>query len=199
MKLIVGLGNPGRGYAGNRHNAGFMCLSHFARTQGIKLNTKQGKARIGGGEVVGVELVLARPQTYMNQSGQSVKALARKFKVSPGDIIIVHDDLDLPPGKIRIRRGGGSAGHKGVASVVAELGSREFVRVRVGIGRPVASDGSEELTEEAIVDYVLGDFAPEEKLVISRAIPVVGEAILCLLAAGLEIAMNKYNRELTGE
>jgi len=199
MKLIVGLGNPGRGYAGNRHNAGFMCLSHFARTQGIKLNKKQGKARIGGGEVVGVELVLARPQTYMNQSGQSVKALARKFKVSPGDIIIVHDDLDLPPGKIRIRRGGGSAGHKGVASVVAELGSREFVRVRVGIGRPVASDGSEELTEEAIVDYVLGDFAPEEKLVISRAIPVVGEAILCLLAAGLEIAMNKYNRELTGE
>ena len=110
MKLIVGLGNPGRGYANNRHNVGFTCLNHFARTQGIRFDKKQGRARIGIGEVAGSKVVLAKPQTYMNLSGQSVGLLINKFDISLDDLIIIHDDLDLPLGKIRIRQGGSSGG-----------------------------------------------------------------------------------------
>ncbi|GAH36110.1 unnamed protein product, partial [marine sediment metagenome] len=101
MKLIAGLGNPGRGYANNRHNVGFICLSHFARIQGIRFDKKQGKARVGVGEVAGNEVVLAKPQTYMNLSGQSVGLLIKRFDISLDDLIIIHDDLDLPLGKIR--------------------------------------------------------------------------------------------------
>ena len=118
MKLIVGLGNPGRGYANNRHNMGFMCLNYFARTQGIQFDKKQGKARIGTGEVAGNKVVLARPQTYMNQSGQSVSRLVKKFNISLDDLLVIHDDLDLPLGKIRIRQGGSSGGHKGIESII---------------------------------------------------------------------------------
>ena len=109
MKLIVGLGNPGRSYANNRHNIGFMCLNQFARTRGIRFDKKQGKARIGIGEVAGTEVVVARPQTYMNRSGQSVGRLVRKFDVDLADLLVIHDDLDLPLGKIRIRHGSSSA------------------------------------------------------------------------------------------
>jgi len=192
MKLIVGLGNPGRSYAGNRHNVGFMCLNHFARAHGIHFDKKQGKARIGTGEVAGGELVLARPQTYMNLSGQSVARLVKKFQVDPDSLIVVHDDLDLPVGKLRLFRDGGSGGHKGVDSIIACMGGRDFIRIRVGIGRPAAADGSA-LTEEDIIDYVLGDFTPAEKEIMAQTLPRVSEALLCLLSEGLPAAMNKYN------
>ena len=191
MKLIVGLGNPGRGYANNRHNVGFVCLNHFARTQDIRFDKKQGQARIGVGKVAGNELVVARPQTYMNQCGQSVSRLVRKFKVSLDNLLVIHDDLDLPLGKIRIRQGGSSAGHKGIDSIITELGSQDFLRLRVGIGRPI--EDSAKLSEDDIIDYVLSDFTPEEKEAIIRVIPRVSEAILCLLTEGLTAAMNKYN------
>ena len=118
MKLIVGLGNPGRGYANNRHNVGFVCLNHFARMQGIRFDKKQGRARIGSGEAAGSEVVIAKPQTYMNRSGQSVSLLVKKFNVSLNNLLIIHDDLDLPLGKIRIRRGVGWTTHKGVKVIV---------------------------------------------------------------------------------
>ncbi len=121
MKLIVGLGNPGRGYINNRHNIGFMCLNHFARTQGIRFDKKQSKARIGTGEVAGYRIVVAKPQTYMNLSGQSVSRLIRKFNISLNDLLVIHDDLDLSLGKIRIRHGSGSVGHKGIDSIITEL------------------------------------------------------------------------------
>jgi PTH1 family peptidyl-tRNA hydrolase len=191
MKLIVGLGNPGRGYAHNRHNIGFLCLSHFARAQGIRFGKKQSKARIGRGEAAGNEVVLAKPQTYMNHSGQSVSLLIKRFKVNLDDLLVVHDDLDLPLGKIRIRQGGGSGGHKGVGSIISSLGSQDFVRIRVGVGRPDAPPDS--ITEDDIIAHVLSDFTAEEKQVISQVIPRVGEAIHCLLNEGLEAAMNKYN------
>ena len=193
MKLIVGLGNPGRGYANNRHNAGFVCLNHFARSQGIRFDKKQSKARIGSGEIAGSEVVVAKPQTYMNRSGQSVSLLVKKFKVSLDNLIVIHDDLDLPLSKIRIRQGGGSGGHKGIGSIITELGSQDFIRIRVGVGRPVKNEGSTQFSEDEIINYVLSDFTPDEKQTITQVIPTVSEAILCLLTEGLVAAMNRYN------
>ncbi len=193
MKLIVGLGNPGRGYANNRHNVGSVCVNHFARTQDIRFDKKQCKARIGLGEVAGSEVLLAKPQTYMNRSGQSVSLLVKKFNISPDNLLVIHDDLDLPLGKIRIRQGGSAGGHKGVGSIITELGSQDFIRIRVGIGRPVKNEGFTEFSEDEIINYVLSDFTPDEKQAITRVIPRVSEAILCLLTEGLVAAMNKYN------
>ena len=193
MKLIVGLGNPGQGYANNRHNIGFVCLNHFARAQGIRFDRKQGRARIGTGEVAGNELIVARPQTYMNQSGESVSRLVRRFGVGLDDLVVIHDDLDFPLGKIRIRRGGSSGGHKGVDSIIAQLGSQNFTRIRVGISRPTAIEGVAEISEDDIIAYVLRDFTSDEKETIARVVPRVSEAILCLLSEGLTAAMNKYN------
>ena len=193
MKLIVGLGNPGRGYANNRHNIGFICLNHFARTQGIPFDKKQGKARIGIGEVAGVKVVVARPQTYMNLSGESVSRLIKRFDINLSDLLVIHDDLDLPLGKIRIRQGGGSAGHKGIESIISCLGGQDFLRLRVGIGQPTATEGSIEISDADIIAYVLGDFTPDQKQIITTVIPRVSEAILCLLTEGLTAAMNKYN------
>lgn len=193
MKLIVGLGNPGRRYAHNRHNIGFMCLNHFARTQGIRFDKKQGLARIGTGEVAGSKVVLARPQTYMNSSGQSISRLIQRFNVNLNSLLVICDDLDLPLGKIRIRQGGGSGGHKGIESIITELKSQDFLRIRVGIGRPTIVESSTEISEADIVTYVLSDFTPDEKHTITKVIPKVGETILCLLTEGLIVAMNKYN------
>jgi PTH1 family peptidyl-tRNA hydrolase len=193
MKLIVGLGNPGFLYARNRHNVGFMCVSHLARTQGIRFDRKQGHARTGIGNIAGGRVVLARPQTYMNASGESVSALLRKLNIAPSDLIVIHDDLDLPTGKIRLRLGGNSGGHKGIDSVIARIGTRDFYRVRVGIGRPDIVESSATDKEEAVVAYVLTDFSSEEKKIIDAVMSQVSEAIVCLLTEGLTAAMNKYN------
>ena len=188
-KLIVGLGNPGRAYANNRHNVGFMCLKHLAKSQGIKFDQKRGLARIGRGEVAGNKVVLARPQTYMNQSGQSVSRLVRSLSINPKDLLVIHDDLDLALAKIRLSFGSGSGGHKGIESIIRELGTQDFNRIRVGIGRPDKPVPS----EDDIIAYVLSDFTPEEKQAIAPVIPRVSEAILCLLTEGLTTAMNKFN------
>lgn len=189
MKFIVGLGNPGQSYAKNRHNIGFICLNHFARKQGIKFDKKQGKARTGLGEVADNTVLLAKPQTYMNSSGQSVSRLVKKFGIAPDNLLVIHDDLDLPLGKIRLRQGSGPGGHKGVDSIISCLGSQGFTRLRVGIGRPDIAEPS----EADIIDYVLSDFTPEEKKAIAEVILKVSKAILCLLTQGLTAAMNKYN------
>ena len=193
MKLIVGLGNPGRAYADNRHNVGFMCLNHFARKHGIRFDKNQGKARIGSGEVAGNKVIVARPQTYMNLSGQAVSRLLRKSSISPHELLIIHDDLDLPLGKIRIRHSVGRTGHKGVRSVLNEVGYDDLTLLRVGIGRPPPIEGSPEIKEAEIISYVLSDFTSEEKRTIDQVIPRMSEAILCLLSEGLTAAMNKYN------
>jgi len=192
MKLIVGLGNPGRGYAHNRHNVGFVCLNHFARKQGIRFDRKQGKARTGTGEVAGSQVLLAKPQTHMNLSGQSVSRLIKKFNINLNDLLVIHDDLDLPLGKIRLSHGSSSGGHKGIDSIISSLGSQDFTRLRVGIGRP-ATEGLAEISEADIIAYVLSNFTPEEKQIIVQVIPRASEAIYCLLTEGLVVAMNKYN------
>jgi len=193
MKLIVGLGNPGRGYASSLHNVGFMCVNHFARTHGILFDKKQAKARIGSGKAAGFEVVVARPHTYMNESGQSVSRLVKKYKVSLDDLVVIHDDLDLPLGKLRVRPDGSSGGHRGIESIIAELDSQEFLRVRVGIGRPVIDDGSAQVTDADIVTYLLSDLPVEVKRTITQVIPKVSEAVFCLLTEGLTAAMNRYN------
>jgi PTH1 family peptidyl-tRNA hydrolase len=189
MKLIVGLGNPGRAYTKNRHNVGFLCINHFARAQGIRFDRKRGRTRIGLGEVASNEVVLAKPQTYMNLSGQSISLLVKKFNISLDNLFVIHDDLDLPLDKIRIRQGSSSGGHKGVNSIISELGSQDFVRIRIGIGRPETPD----ITEADIIPYVLNDFSPEEKQIIKNVVSRVSAAILCLLTEGLAAAMNVYN------
>ncbi len=191
MKLIVGLGNPGRRYVNNRHNIGFMCLNHFARTQGIRFDKKQGQARTGTGEVAGNKVLVAKPQTYMNSSGQSVSLLVKKFNIDLDNLLVIHDDLDLPLGKIRIRHDGGSGGHKGIDSIITHLGSQDFPRIRIGIGRP--DEPFAAISEADIIAYVLSDFTPDEKQTTAQVIPGVSEAILCLLTEGLTAAMNKYN------
>ncbi len=192
LKLIVGLGNPGTGYSDNRHNVGFMCLSHFAREHHIRLDKKRGYARIGEGAVNGLPVLLARPQTYMNASGLAVKALLDKTKTSAGDLIVIHDDLDLPVGRLRIRKGGSSGGHNGIKSIIGSIGTGEFVRFRIGIGRPdTGSNGG--LPENHVINYVLGDFNATERQLIQQTIIRVNEALEYLLAFGLVPAMNKYN------
>jgi PTH1 family peptidyl-tRNA hydrolase len=192
MKLIVGLGNPGFLYVRNRHNIGFMCVSHLAKMKKITFDRKQGHARTGIGNIAGHRVVLARPQTYMNASGESVSALMKKLNVNAADIIAIHDDLDLPVGKIRLRLGGSSGGHKGIDSIITHIGTENFYRVRVGIGRPEI-DGKTTDKESAVIDYVLKDFTREEKKIIDTVIPQASEAIVFLLANGLTAAMNKYN------
>lgn len=193
MKLIVGLGNPGFFYANNRHNVGYMCLKGFARQHKIRLDKKQGLARTGSGQIGGESVVLARPQTYMNESGEAVGRLMQRYRLGSENLIVIHDDLDLPVGKLRLRRGRGSGGHRGIESIMAKLGSGEFYRVRVGIGRPNIPEGSDVDKERAVIDYVLTGFTKEEKKVISGVIPEVSRALECLLIEGLDAAMNRYN------
>jgi PTH1 family peptidyl-tRNA hydrolase len=169
-----------------------LSVSHLAKTQKIQFDKKQGQARTGMGNIAGNRAVLARPQTFMNASGESVSALMKKLNVNAADLIVIHDDLDLPVGKIRLRLGGSSGGHRGIDSIIARTGTRDFYRVRIGIGKPDTVNSSAP-KEEAVISYVLSDFTSEEKKFIEQTLPLVNEAITCLLAEGLDAAMNKYN------
>jgi peptidyl-tRNA hydrolase, PTH1 family len=193
MKLIVGLGNPGFLYIRNRHNVGFMCLNHLAKRLRVKFDRKQGHARTGIGNIAGYRVVLAKPQTYMNASGEAVDVLMKKLDVTPSDLIVIHDDLDLPTGKIRLRLGGSSGGHKGINSIISHIGTPDFYRVRVGIGRPDSDKKSEKAKEEAVVAFVLSDFAEDERKIMEDTIPRISEAVICLLTEDITAAMNKYN------
>ena len=191
MKLIVGLGNPGNQYAHSRHNIGFMCVAHFAKEREWSFEKKEGLARTAHGRIESEEIVLARPQTFMNASGEAVKKLTIKYRIKPEDLIVVHDEMDLRLGNIRIRRGGSSAGHNGVDSIIRELGTADFVRVRVGVGHP-RDAGVEERGH--VVGYVLGDFSGDEAEVIKKVIAEADQAIITLIKEGLETAMNRFNK-----
>ncbi|MBT4511277.1 MAG: aminoacyl-tRNA hydrolase [Chloroflexi bacterium] len=193
MKIIVGLGNPGQVYANSRHNLGFKCINLFAKEQAIEFAKIQSKAKVGFGEIAGEKVVLAKPRTFMNLSGESVGALTRFYKIDLSDLLVIYDDVDLPVGKIRIREKGGAAGHNGIKSIIQHLGNQEFPRIRVGIG-PIESDdesGSNQSMRNP--DFVLGQFTPEEKAIVVDTCPRVAEAIGCVLTEGIAAAMNKYN------
>ena len=187
MFLIVGLGNPGRKYARSRHNVGFICVDHMARRWGIKISQRRPLVLLGLGKVEGQEVVLAKPRTYVNRCGDALRYLFSRFNITKDDLLVIYDEMDLPPRRIRIRRQGGAAGHNGVNSIIATLESKEFTRVRVGIGRPTNSQDE--------VSYVLGHFPKQEGDVVKRVLDVVTDAVEVLLSQGVEQAMNQFNQE----
>jgi peptidyl-tRNA hydrolase, PTH1 family len=189
MKLIVGLGNPGKEYTASRHNVGFMCLNYFGKQYKIPTESKKAHARTGEGEVEGVKVVLAKPFTFMNKSGNSVKELMRKYELKTEDLVVVHDDMDLPLGKIRIRVGGSSAGHNGINSIISEIGTPEFARIRVGIGHPEVPENERGVHSPKVIDYVLKGFSSDEKQLLNKVIARVCESLTKIVTSGVEAAM----------
>lgn len=183
--LLVGLGNPGREYRETRHNVGFMVIDRFAQEAGISLSRVQQKAIVGLGNVGDHKVLLAKPQTFMNLSGESVAALVRFYKIPLDQLIVVHDDLDLPFGTLRIRPDGGSAGQKGMQSIISRLGTQQFPRMRFGIGRPPGSKQG--------ASYVLHSFSPEEKKELDYLLSRAADALKTFVVEGLEAAMNRFN------
>nr|WP_072867463.1 aminoacyl-tRNA hydrolase [Desulfofundulus thermosubterraneus] len=186
MWLVVGLGNPGPEYARTRHNVGFMVVDRLARDLDIKIDRVFLRALVGQGQVAGQRLVLAKPLTYMNRSGEAVTALLNWYKLTPSQLLVVSDDLDLPTGRLRLRKSGGDGGHKGLRSIIELVGSREFARLRVGIGRPSGSDYQ-------VVDWVLSRFTEEEGPLMEKAVADASKAIQVALTRGLDAAMNLFN------
>jgi len=169
----------------SRHNVGFDCIDHMSKEWSIRLSDRRAKAVIGQGRLEGVELVLAKPRTFMNRSGEGVAYLLSRFRAGPQDLVVVYDDLDLPLGKIRVRLRGDAAGHNGVKSIIAALSTQEFARVRVGIDKPPPDvDG---------VEHVLRPFPAEQRKVVSEAVVRVAQAVACLLMDGPQEAMNRFN------
>jgi len=193
LNLIIGLGNPGKAYAHNRHNIGFRCINHMDRLHSISMKQHQCRSQVGTGEIAGVEVLLAKPKTFVNLSGEAVGRLMRKYNIATDNLIVIYDDLDLPLGKLRLRPGGSAGGHKGINSIISALGSKVFCRIKVGIGRPTKEDGTLVTDEGNIVGYVLSDFTPQEEAIIKPAIARIAEAIKCIITEGITAAMNKFN------
>lgn len=183
MKLIVGLGNPGRRYAATRHNVGYMVLDELAKRHRIHVKKRMGRAMVGQGTIAEEEVLLAKPMTFMNLSGEAVSHLARRYRIKPEDIIVIYDDVDLPPGKIRIRPRGSAGGHKGMDSIIYHLRTQDFPRVRIGIGS----------IEGEAIDYVLSRFNRSDIALIKPAIASAASAVEAIIAEGIEPAMNKFN------
>ena len=184
--LLVGLGNPGREYRLNRHNVGFMLLDRLVEKHKLLGFTKrQGKALITTGTIAGVPVVLAKPQTFMNLSGEAVSALVRFYQVPLERLLIAFDEIDLPLGTLRLRPEGGSAGHNGMRSIIEQLGTEKYPRLRLGVGRPPGI--------KAAAGYVLKDFRGEDLEIITLTLDRAAEAAECFLREGLTTAMNRFN------
>jgi PTH1 family peptidyl-tRNA hydrolase len=183
-KLIVGLGNPGPKYSWTRHNAGFMVLDRLASVSGIPVTRKAFSGIAGDGNWAGERVYLLKPQTFMNLSGRSVAEALRFYKLSLSDLIVIHDDLDIPFGKVRLKEGGGHGGHNGLRSLSQELGSNSFARVRIGIGRPLHGD---------VVNYVLNNFAKEEMNELLEVLDTSLDAMEMALKEGMPKAMSIFN------
>jgi PTH1 family peptidyl-tRNA hydrolase len=189
--LIVGLGNPGREYRDNRHNIGFMLADRLAVRLNLRLNRMQSKALVGSVVYDSRKLLLAKPQTFMNLSGQAVQGLVRFYKLPLENFLLVYDDLDLPFDTIRLRPDGGSAGQKGVASTIQRLGTQAFPRLRLGIGRPPGRMDP--------ADYVLQDFPQTDLTLLSEFLDRAADAALMFVSEGLDATMNKFNGAGNGE
>jgi peptidyl-tRNA hydrolase, PTH1 family len=183
--LIAGLGNPGREYRENRHNMGFMLVDRLAQALSVLIGKVQFKALTGSGQYSGHKVILAKPQTYMNLSGQSISGLVRFYKIPLEQILVAHDDLDLPLGTLRIRPGGGSGGQKGIASTIEQLGAADFARMRIGIGRPPGQMDA--------ADYVLQNFRGDEREIAAATLERAVKAAQAFIERGLDTAMNLYN------
>lgn len=183
--MIAGLGNPGREYARHRHNVGFMALEELGGRYGIEMRRRAFGALVGSGAIEGEAVLLAQPQTFMNVSGDAVAPLLGYYKLSPGDLIVVHDDLDIDLGRLKIARGAGHGGHNGIRSIIEALGTNEFLRVRAGIGRP--PEGVDPAS------YVLHDFGPEEQEAARELVAAGADAVALLIAKGLAAAQQRYH------
>jgi PTH1 family peptidyl-tRNA hydrolase len=186
MKIIVGLGNPGRKYERTRHNAGFMAVDELADNLHAGIDQEKFFALIGKARIDSEQVVLVKPQTYMNESGRAVAAAVRGSYADVPDLLVIHDDLDLPSGSVRVKIGGGHGGHNGLRSIIEHLGSAEFVRVRIGIGRPTPDWNT--------ADYVLSPFPAEEREAAAKAVNRAAEAVNVFLKEGPAAAMNKFNQ-----
>lgn len=183
--LIVGLGNPGKGHRGNRHNVGFMLADALAKDLGLRFTRRKGNARLAEGRLEGRKLILAKPITFMNNSGKSVGALARYFRIPPANILVIYDDLDLPFGALRLRPGGGSAGHKGMRSIIDHLQTNEFPRLRIGIDRPPGR------MDPSV--YVLQNFSAEQHAQLETILEKALRCVRVFILEGIQAAMNGFN------
>jgi peptidyl-tRNA hydrolase, PTH1 family len=183
--LIAGLGNPGSEYAGNRHNCGFMVADLLAERMGARFKRDRSRARVAEGRLAGFPVTLAKPQTFMNLSGRPVAALRAFYKVPAERIVAIHDELDIPFGTIRLKQGGGDNGHNGLRSVTAALGTRDYLRVRVGIGRPPGRMDP--------ADFVLHDFSAAERKLLPEVLERAADAVEVLLLRGLAAAQNEFH------
>ena len=183
--VIVGLGNPGPQYERTRHNAGFLLVAELAAEHGITIHQERHGARIGDGGIYARRCLLALPQTFMNRSGDSVRRILSFTGLDPETLVVVHDDMDLPLGRLRLRRGGGAGGHRGIASILEHLGSPDFIRLKIGVGRPPAGVPAE--------GYVLQEFAASERDTLRETLARGVSALEVYLDRGLEAAMNACN------
>ena len=193
MKLLVGLGNPGPRYASTRHNVGVRIVQHFGARHGIALSSAKFRGRFGRGRALGLDVGILRPETYMNLSGQSVVEALRFLPLADPscDLLIALDDVDLPFGRLRLRRAGGSGGHKGLEDVIGHLGTRDLPRLRFGVGRPAPPGAGAGLDT---TDYVLEPFSKQEEAALPAHLDAAGNAIEVFLSDGIDAAMNRYNR-----
>lgn len=189
MKLVCGLGNPGREYSGHRHNVGFMVADRLSSALGIPLGQEKFQARFGQGKLNGERVLLLEPQTFMNASGEALAAAARFYKLEPVDILVIHDELDLPFGRLQLKSGGGTGGHKGLVSIVERWGEDDFVRLRFGIGKPEGPNA-----KDRVIGHVLQDFSSEERTQLASLLDRGVEIARSWLTLGLAEAMNRHNR-----
>ncbi len=187
--IIMGLGNPGQRYARTRHNIGYRCVDHFAFRHGARFVRTACQARLSEFTLSDHRVVLAKPRTFMNLSGKSAQALVHSYGISPQDLVIVYDDVDLPLARIRVRTAGGPGGHNGIRSVITALNTNHFPRVRVGIGRPLES----ERNEEDLVGYVLTEFSEAQEQMVAEAVAKVSDILDCVVVDGIDAAMNRFN------
>ena len=187
MYLIVGLGNPGREYEHTRHNAGFDAIDVLAGKLGADVKDKKHKGLCGKGMIAGEKVILLKPQTFMNLSGESVRAAADFYKIDAEHMIVLYDDIDLDVGKLRVRAKGSAGGHNGIKNIIAHMGTQEFPRVRIGVGaKPDRMD---------LADYVLGRFSQVERPVMEDAFEEAAEAAIAVVEDGIDAAMNRFNRK----
>ena len=187
MKIIVGLGNPGTHYRMSRHNVGFQVVDRLAKLTHIPIRTKRFKSLYGTGWIDSQQVVLSKPMTFMNRSGEAVKKATDFFHVKVEDLVIVHDDLDLPLGRLRFKRRGGDGGHQGVRSIIDGMGGNNFLRLKIGIGRPPPTMDS--------ADYVLDAFDRDEQLLLDQLLSEAADSLKVMLLEGLEKAMNQFQKK----
>ena len=183
--VVVGLGNPGPEYAGTRHNAGFWCIDALADKHGVTLERRHRSAIIGEGEIDSRRVILVKPRTFVNRSGAAVRYLTARYSMPTDKLLVVYDDINLPPGKLRMRRKGSAGGHNGIKSIIEATGSQDFPRLRIGVGRPQDGTGQ--------IEHVIGPMEPDEREVVDEAVARAAAAIACLLSEGIDEAMSQYN------